>query len=131
MFRHSCGKCHFANTKRPSDITIADYWGWEKTDRDINKDDKGVSLILVNTEKGRELFEKVKDRMTVVPAKIENCMQPNLQHPSVIHPKRMLFEEEYTQNGFEYVINKYRDSMIKKYCRKVKHRIKKLIGKIF
>lgn len=131
MFRHSCGKCHFANTKRPSDITIADYWGWEKTDRDINKDDKGVSLILVNTEKGRELFEKVKDRMTVIPAKIENCMQPNLRHPSVIHPKRMLFEEEYTQNGFEYVINKYQDSMIKKYWRKIKHRIKKLIGSIF
>lgn len=131
MFRHSCGKCHFANTKRPSDITIADYWGWEKTDRNINKDDKGVSLILVNTEKGRELFEKVKDRMTVIPAKIENCMQPNLQHPSVIHPKRMLFEEEYTQNGFEYVINKYRDSTIKKYWRKIKHRIKKLIGRIF
>lgn len=30
MFRKSCGKCHFANTKRPSDITIADFWGWEK-----------------------------------------------------------------------------------------------------
>lgn len=25
MFRHSCGKCHFCNTKRPSDITIADF----------------------------------------------------------------------------------------------------------
>lgn len=25
MFRHSCGKCHFANTQRPSDITIADF----------------------------------------------------------------------------------------------------------
>ena len=25
MFRKSCGNCHFANTKRPSDITIADF----------------------------------------------------------------------------------------------------------
>lgn len=51
MFRHSCGKCHFANTQRPSDITIADFWGWEKTDPEFNKDNKGVSLVLVNTEK--------------------------------------------------------------------------------
>lgn len=25
MFRKSCGKCHFTNTVRPSDITIADF----------------------------------------------------------------------------------------------------------
>ena len=36
MFRKSCGNCHFANTKRPSDITIADFWGWEKTDQNLN-----------------------------------------------------------------------------------------------
>ena len=61
MFRHSCGKCHFCNTTRPSDITIADFWGWEKTDPNFNQDDKGVSLILVNTHKGREIFEAVRD----------------------------------------------------------------------
>ena len=91
MFRHSCGKCHFCNTTRPSDITIADFWGWQKTDPNINKDDKGVSLVLVNTPKGREIFEAVKDKLDTIPAELENCLQPNLQHPSVIHPKRMDF----------------------------------------
>ena len=46
MFRKSCGKCHFANTKRPSDITIADFWGWRKSHPNFGDDDKGVSLIL-------------------------------------------------------------------------------------
>ena len=32
MFRLSCGKCHFANTRRPSDITLGDFWGWERFD---------------------------------------------------------------------------------------------------
>lgn len=133
MFRHSCGKCHFTNTKRPSDITIADYWGWEKTAPDMNKDDKGVSLVLVNTEKGRELFDKIKDRMTVVPARLEDCMQPNLQHPSVIHPKRMEFERDYQRKGFEYVMRKYgRDGLVKKtrkFAGKIKRKIKKIIWK--
>lgn len=131
MFRHSCGKCHFTNTKRPSDITIADYWGWEKTAPDMNKDDKGVSLVLVNTEKGRELFDKIKDRMTVVPARLEDCMQPNLQHPSVIHPKRMEFEQDYFKHGFKYVMCKYSDMnwkiQLRYKLRKIKKNIKSIL----
>ncbi len=109
MFRPSCGKCHFANTKRPSDITLADFWGWEKTDPNINKDDKGVSLILVNTEKGRDIFNAVKDRMTIIPAKLEDCLQPNLQHPSVPHPDKDKFEQDYAEHGFVYVAQRYGD----------------------
>ena len=107
MFRHSCGKCHFCNTKRPSDLTIADFWGWEKTDPNINADDKGVSLILVNTEKGRKLFENIKADLNYTPAKLEDCLQPNLQHPSEINPKRMQFEKDYARHGFEYIMKKY------------------------
>lgn len=107
MFRKSCGKCHFTNTKRPSDITIADFWGWEKTNSNFNADNKGVSLVLLNTEKGRKLFEAVKDKMKTFPADIEDCMQPNMMHPSEIHPKREQFEEEYAKKGFKYVYFKY------------------------
>ena len=127
MFRHSCGKCHFCNTTRPSDITLADFWGWEKTDPDINKDNKGVSLVLVNTPKGREIFEAVKDKLDTIPAELENCLQPNLQHPSVIHPKRMDFERDYVKHGFKYVMCKYGDMgwkmQLRYKLRKIKNRI--------
>lgn len=132
MFRHSCGKCHYTNTRRPSDITIADFWGWEKTDPNINKDDKGVSLILVNTEKGRELFEAVKDRMTVIPAKLEDCLQPNLRHPTPIDHRWKKFERDYMRKGFEYVYIKYGHDTFGKKCltalRCIKRKIKKAIG---
>ena len=131
MLRPSCSKCYFASTKRPSDITIADYWGWEKTDPNINKDDKGVSLILVNTEKGREIFDAIKDRMTVIPAKLEDCMQPNLQHPSVFNPKWKSFEKNYERKGFEYVMRKYgKESWmdkVRKIIIRVKMKIKRTI----
>ena len=130
MFRHSCGKCPYTNMKRPSDITIADFWGWEKTDPNINKDDKGVSLILVNTEKGREIFDAVKDRMMVIPAKLEDCLQPNLQHPSVIHPKRMEFEQDYQRKGFLYVMKRYGDMGWRYKIKRCKAKIKWLIKKI-
>lgn len=127
MFRHSCGKCHFCNTTRPSDITIADFWGWEKTDPGINKDNKGVSLVLVNTPKGREIFEAIKDKLDTIPAEIGNCLQPNLQHPSVIHPKRMDFERDYVKHGFKYVMCKYGDMgwkmQLRYKLRKIKNRL--------
>lgn len=132
MFRPSCGRCYYTNTRRPSDITLADFWGWEKTDPNINKDDKGVSLVLVNTEKGRKIFEIVKERMTVIPAQIEDCLQPNLQHPSVIHPKRMQFENEYKAKGFEYVLKKYGEDNWRKKARRfagrVKRKLKQMLG---
>lgn len=113
MFRHSCGNCHFCNVKRPSDLTIADFWGWDKTDPTCNADGKGINLILINTEKGKNLFEDIKQNMYIYPAELENVLQPNLQKPSDIHPLRMQFEQEYTQKGFLYVMRKYGDFGLK------------------
>lgn len=109
MLRLSCGVCPYTNTRRPSDITIGDFWGWEKTDPNINTDDKGVSLILINTKKGSMIFDSIKSQMITIPAKLEDCLQPNLQHPSAIHPKRMQFEHDYQQKGFSYIMRKYGD----------------------
>lgn len=137
MFRRSCEKCHFCNTKRPSDITIADFWGWEKTDPNINKDDKGVSLILVNSEKGRRLFEAVRKDMDVIPACLDDCLQPNLQHPSDVSPERDNLEKDYKKKGFVYVMYhygnvgwRYRAKRLKnKVVGKLKHIIKYTIRK--
>lgn len=127
MFRKSCGNCHFTNTKRPSDITIADFWGWEKTNPNFNADNKGCSLVLVNTEKGRKLFEAVHDRLNTMPAKLEDCLQPNMMHPSEIHPRREKFEDEYAKKGFKYVYFKYGEEGWRYKLRILLRRIKRCI----
>ena len=106
MFRHSCSNCHYCNTNRPSDLTIADFWGWEKTSPDANKDDKGLSLVLVNTEKGRKLWEAVQMDVDAFPAKLEDCIQTRMQFPTPASQKRADFERDYANKGFEYVYNK-------------------------
>lgn len=110
FFRKSCAKCHFANIKRPSDITIADYWGLEKVDPNFNTDNKGCSLIFLNTEKGCGLFDFVKDRMNIVPTSLDKCMQPNLRKPTRMHPNRYELEKDYIRHGFSYVFSKNYDS---------------------
>ena len=128
MFRKSCGACHFCNTKRPSDITLADFWGWQRVSEDFNKDDKGCSLVLVNTPKGRELFELIKDRVDIIECNLQDCMQSHLQHPSDIHPKSEEFKKDYVKHGFKYVLKKdYDHNIIQIVIIKLKILVKKII----
>lgn len=107
MLRQSCDSCHYCNTVRPSDITIADFWGVEKTNTEINKDNKGVSLLLVNTDKGYRVLEKIKNKLDLIPAKLDDCLQPNLMHPTILNAKSKEFESLYVKRGFTYVLRKY------------------------
>ena len=128
--RHSCSNCHFCNTRRPSDITIADFWGWEKTGSTINQDDKGVNLILINTEKGREIFEAIRNRLEVVDAMPDAYMQPNLQHPTPMHRERMRLEKDYHKYGFEYVYNKeyHKEPYIIRFLKSVKGVLRNILN---
>lgn len=109
MFRHSCGVCHFANIARPSDITLADFWGWEKCVPGLNDDDKGISLVLLNTEKGQEIFKASRSILDIVQVSLEDVMQPNLMHPSIPHPDRIAFEKFYKKKGLLKAIKRYSD----------------------
>lgn len=106
MLRPSCHYCRYANFKRPSDITIADFWGIEKTLPQFD-DNKGISLALINTAKGRKLFEDIKAKITYKESNTKDCLQHNLQKPSKISEKREQFWQDYQLHGYEYVIKKY------------------------
>ena len=107
FFRKSCGKCPFANLKRPSDITIADFWGWEKINSKFNSDNKGCSLVLLNTSKGKELFERIESQLNTISVDINSCLQPNMQHPTELSTERYRLERDYVRYGFSYIYYKY------------------------
>ena len=130
MFRHSCGVCHFTNLQRPSDITLADFWGWQNNVPGMNDDDKGISLVLLNTEKGKEIFKAIRSLLEVKEVDVQNCLQLNLQHPTAIHPGRMKFEELYAKKGFEYVFNRYGEDGWRYKASKFKKEVKRIIRNI-
>ena len=107
MFRQSCGYCHFCNTMRPSDITLADFWHSENVDKEFNADNKGANIVLINTPMGRVIFEAVKDKLSIIPVDISKCMQGNLQRPTSPHPQRQQFEDYYANKGFEKTMKKF------------------------
>lgn len=128
-FRDCCSSCHFCNTKRPSDMTIGDFWGWQKQNPDANSDDKGLSLVLVNTEKGTELWDLIKDKLDFFSADPENYLQPNLQHPTNEHDRKKQFVNDFIIKGFEHTFSKdyNRPRFVVRVLLKIRSLIKRVI----
>ena len=57
--RPSCYDCKFKCFPQKADITLADFWGIEKLDPSMDQD-KGTSMVMINSDKGAALFEAVK-----------------------------------------------------------------------
>lgn len=62
--RPSCYSCKFKGYPRPGDISLGDFWGIENFDKSLD-DNKGTSVVFVNTEKGQRLLESIKDWIEV------------------------------------------------------------------
>lgn len=123
--RESCYLCPYATTERAVDLTIGDFWGVEKALPDFDTYG-GVSLVLVHTEKGLEIFEKVKNDVEWRESSVNNCLQPNLINPTERSPRREEFWSVYLTKGIQYVLKKYaaKPSLIRRIVRKMKGTVK-------
>ncbi len=105
--RPHCHFCHFCGTDKPADITIADYWGCKEEEPDFFTE-RGVSAILVHSEKGLQLLQTSEelDLKETSVEKIEK-KQGNLHKPSFEGIQRSAFWRDYFEKGFPYIARKY------------------------
>ncbi len=106
VLRPSCYECRYKSVVHPGDITIADYWGIDKAAPGFN-DNKGVSLVLINTEKGNKLFQNTISDLDIVQTKIEDSLQPALLKPFSKPKERDTFWKDFKEQQFEYIAKKY------------------------
>lgn len=104
--RNECYNCPYASTNRVSDITIGDYWGIEKIHPNFD-DNKGISLVILNNEKGKKIFQYIKNDILYIETSLKDCIQPNLQHPTKRPKEYYDFWNDYRNYDFEYIIKKY------------------------
>lgn len=103
--RISCGSCQYANYNRPGDLTIGDYWGVEKSNPNLT-DNLGVSLVIVNSEKGKTIFQGI-NVPTIVEVEKKNTIQNSLSIPAKISSKRMQVFQSINHKTYSYVIKMY------------------------
>ena len=91
-YTENCYSCQFATRDRVSDMTLGDSWGTELK----NEEGKGISLILVQSEKGKELLGSASLELKDVD--YEKAVKANhqLNHPSVLRPERKVFLQMIT-----------------------------------
>lgn len=78
MCRPSCYNCKYANCIRQSDFTIGDYWGINKYHPEFCSND-GISVLIVNTEKGRKSLDEIEKYMEMVPSALSYVQEQNGQ----------------------------------------------------
>lgn len=89
-YTENCYSCHYAQTKRVGDLTIGDSWGTEMT----SELSKGVSLVLCQTEKGKNLLKLMDFNFFNVDCDESIQKNKQLQHPSPIPQEREKFFDD-------------------------------------
>ena len=121
--RPSCYECPYATTERKTDMTIGDFWHIEETIPDFY-DPNGNSLFLIHTDRGEELFEKVRDNLDYRLSNTAQCWQANLEAPTQKSEQRDVFWNDYQKKGIDFVIKKYGTVPMKT---KVKNKLLKIL----
>lgn len=107
--RPSCYDCHFKSEVHQADITLADFWGIENIDKTMDQD-KGTSLVMVNSNKGKILFNLASKHLTFRQFKIGDVYEGNLalvQSVKAVENNRDEFFKAVDSLPFEKVANKF------------------------
>ncbi len=105
--RPSCYNCAFRGKERVSDISLADFWGLSSVLPGFD-DDKGASLIVVNSRKGEEMIKAVSDKLIIKKVDSDAALIHNSAYS--INPKlsenRKQFMDNMDKKSFKRLILK-------------------------
>lgn len=74
--KSSCYNCKFKGNNILSDITLGDFWGIENIYPEID-DDKGISAVIANTEKGYNLIVNIESKIYLKETTYDNILVGN------------------------------------------------------
>lgn len=130
FLRPSCYECKFKGVERESDITLGDYWGVWDLQPEMD-DGKGTSLVIIHSEKGNQLFERICSQITKQEIDLEHAIQynPSIKYSVKKNKKRKIFFEKfYAGEDLEKIIKQMIEISTKdKMFQKGKNMVKKLL----
>lgn len=126
--RNSCYSCQFKGNNSTADIMIGDFWGLPKDLMKKSKN-KGCSVVLVNTDKGKEMFADINHcHKELTNLEVVQRRNPPLLHPAEKNPYRDKVLQEMDTLGFHAVVMKYCNMNTKKVkAQRILHRLR-LVG---
>ena len=134
FMRPSCYDCQFRGFPQKSDITLADFWGIDVLDKTMDQD-KGTSLVMINSDKGQKLFDAIKDKIVWKEFTMEQARQGNRAidfSPKINIKDRDAFFAAINNKPFEAVAQEFfplpsKKRTLLKYTEIIQKKIKKVI----
>ena len=128
LLRPACYKCPYKDVIHPGDVTIGDFWGIENVLPDF-RDEKAVSLVLVNDQKGAELFDLCRGILSCKETELnEATLQRPLISPYDVPENREQFWKDYQTHKFDYIAKKYGSrSFGQRVVRKLKRILRRIV----
>lgn len=104
----ACLNCQFKNFKSGSDVTISDYWGSEIFEKEID-DNKGLSLIIINSRQGEDIFESIKNKVVCKLTDFDKAIQYNqgILYSATKNKNSEVFFIAAKKKGYEYAFKRY------------------------
>lgn len=131
--RPSCYNCHSKTLNRNSDITLADLWGCRNIVPEMF-DDKGTSFVMINSEKGKEIFKIISNQLGVREIDLNTAVYYNASayKSSKLPKKRTWFFQNIDDLKFdELVIKSIKPTFYERIMAFIKYRlISKILNKI-
>lgn len=124
ILRPICYDCPVKKQGSSADITLADCWSLNHMTDKVTDTDKGLSLVIANTSKGKSCFETVKDSgdIVVIPVDAKRALnsQSALRKSASYNPRRDEFFERFQQDVFPVImknwyIESFKEKLQKKY----------------
>ena len=114
--RPSCYECSSKDGRSGADISLGDFWNIEKVDSGFN-DNKGISMVLIHTVKGKRLLEEIQSSLIFMPSSVEYDLA-KLCNPAIAHsPKRPtqreMFYVDMNTLKFDQLVCKYAPNTFK------------------
>ena len=122
--RPSCFDCKFRNKDRISDFTIWDCFTIAQFDKKL-ADNKGTTRMLVQTKKGANIFEKIKNKYNYKEIEVEEAIRnvrEMKESPVTNNNREKFFTDIHTMQEKEF-FKKYFPNTIKVKCEKTIRRI--------
>ena len=126
--RPSCYRCKCKNGVSHSDLTIADYWGINRLMPDFD-DDKGVGIVLLNTDKGKAVFDTLDMEVRVSSLSDAQRFNGGFKEEVKMHPKRNLFFKRFV--NYKNLVELIERTIHKPFYVVVERKIKNIIRKVF
>ena len=106
FLRPSCHRCAYTNLNRPGDFTLGDFWGL-RPDELLEQQEKGVSLLLVNTAHGSHIFDQLPLSRQAFPVERAVAGNPRLASPIQQPVDRAAFFAAYALEPFDWVRKRF------------------------